>query len=267
MPPLLTTLIIVGGLNLTVLILVTVLFKYLHSQAMAEGSGTGLNKWQAGGALAGFIILMGVELYAIAYFSPKGIESHPSYQAIHNFYDAIQGKNYGSAWSLISPEMQTRRWKGSLDKFKSGYENTKAVDLLAIEFVSEPSPYVDQYVVYYQDETDSPVISGLDNLGEWPLRKLPDLNNRVNELRKQMQDQGLNVVALDEMKLANLITAIRGDILRWRIENTNGVGSADALFPTTKSVSRLVGQRIVVGLHGKEWLLDQVDNIPYNEEK
>ncbi len=266
MEPLLSTLIIVGILNVVVLALVIVLFRYLNSQATAEGAGPGLGKWRASGALAGFVILMAVQLYVIQHFSPKGVASHPSYPAVIGYCHNLQEKNYTNAWKLISPEMQQKRWNGDAGRFVNGFLNTQGVNLLALNFVSELSSYSHEYVVYYQDRTESPVLPGLEKLGEWDVRSLPALNENITALRKLLVERGLDVAALDDMKLAQLITAIRGDILRWKIENSAGAKKADGLFPTSKRVSRLVGKRVTVGFHDKKWWIDKIEDIPYDEE-
>jgi hypothetical protein len=265
------TLIIVGGFNLFVLGLVIVLFRYLDSQATAEGAGPGspglgLSKWKAGGALAGFIILAAVQLYIIQYFSPKGVEDYPSYPTIIGFYERIQERDYASAWKLISPNMQIKKYNEDESQFINGYQNTQGVNLLAIDFVSEFSSYSHEYVVYYQDTTDSPVLPGLENLGDLDVRSLPAFNNHVAALRKLLVERGIDTAALDDMKLSELITATRGDILRWKIEKSAGGKTADDLFPTSKTVSRLVGKLVTVGFHDDKWSIDSIDNIPYNKE-
>jgi hypothetical protein len=260
------TLIIVAILDVIVLGIVVLLFKYLNSEASVEGADLGFGKWQAGGALAGFVIVMAVQLYIIQRFSPKGAEAHASYPAIMEFYNKLQEEDYTNAWNSISPEMQQKRWNGDVGRFENGFQNTQGINLLAVDFVSELSSYSHEYVVYYQDKTESPVLPGLEKLGEWDIRNLPVLNDKIGALRKLMVDKDIEVAALDDMKLAQMVTAIRGDILRWRVANSSGAKKADDLFPTSKAVSRLVGKRVTMGFHDKKWLIDHIEDIPYNEE-
>lgn len=260
------TLIIVGILDVAVLALVIVLFKYLNSEATAEGTDLGLGKWQAGGALAGFVIVMAVQLYVIQRLSPKGVEAHSSYPAVIGFYHDLQQEDYTNAWKLISPEMRQKRWNGDAARFVDGYQNTQGINLLAVDFVSELSSFSHEYVVYYQDETEAPVLPGLEKLGEWDVRSLPALGERIGALRKLLVEREIEVAALDDMKLAQLVTAIRGDILRWRITNSAGAKKAEDLLPTRKTVSRLAGKRVTVVFRDKKWLIDKIEDIPYNEE-
>src|SRR5438132_8954853 len=106
MSPLVTTLVLDGA----VIVLVVVLFKILHSQATASGTVRGIGKWTAGGAIAGFLILMGAHLYIIGYLTPKGNDAHPSYQAVRDFFLRVQAKNYDEAWNGISRDMQQRAY-------------------------------------------------------------------------------------------------------------------------------------------------------------
>jgi uncharacterized membrane protein len=59
------------ALNLLVLVLVVFLFRVLKSQATTTGQGMPFSRWQANGALAGFVILMAVQLGLIRYFTPE----------------------------------------------------------------------------------------------------------------------------------------------------------------------------------------------------
>ncbi len=262
------TLLIVGGINVAVLVITIVLFKYLNSQAMAEGKGAGLTGWKAGGALAGFLILMSSELAVIKFFTPKGVESHPSYTSVKAFYDSIQKKDYTNAWNLMSSQMQSNNWKGRIDTFVDGYKNTEAVKLRAIEFASKLSEFCDEYVVYYQDQTMSPVLPGFECLGDWHLLDSLRFSQRIADLRQQIVTNGLDPAVLDNMTLSQMITAIRGDILRWRIEKKCGKNSINKFFQSSKSVARLVGKRTLVNYDEKsgKWLITKISDIPYNEE-
>jgi hypothetical protein len=265
MQPLVTTLVF----DVVVLILVVVLFKYLHSQATAEGTGPGIGKWKAGGALAGFLILMVGQLYLIGYFTPKGEEALPSYHTIMKFYDSLEQGKYAEAWNLMSPDLQKdpERWRGKKDLFEAGYRNTRYIRLRAIKLVSaSSSQYSHDYVAYYQDETKSPVLSGLANLDEQTVRDIPALNDNIMALRKVLLEKGVDITALDDMTLDQLLSANRGDVLRFRIEKIPGAKKADDLFPKSKIVHRLVGKTITVGLHDKKWLIDKIEPILDNVE-
>lgn len=269
MQPVVTTLLF----DLIGIVLVVVLFKYLRSDATAEGSAHGLGKWKAGGALAGFLILMVVQIYMISYFTPKGEEALPSYHTIMDFYDDLeQGKYdktcYDKAWKLLSPELQQnpKLWRGKIDRFVAGYKNTERIKLRAVRLLSSTaSQYSHDYIAYYEDETNSPLLPGLVGLGDKNVGNLPAINEKVLRLRNTLQENGLDVTVLDKMKLHELMSANRGDILRWRLEEKSGA-KVDTVFPTSSTVTRLVGKTITVGLHGKKWLIDKIDPIPYNME-
>jgi len=265
MEPLLTTLVF----DVVVLVLVVVLFKYLHSQATAEGTGPGLGKWKAGGALAGFLILMAGQLWLVRYFTPKDEAALPSYQTIMSFYDSLEEGNYAQAWKKLSPNLQQdERWQGKEEIFETGFRNTEHIRLRAIKLVSSSSSrYFHDYVAYYQDDTKSPPLSGLANLDKKTVGDIPALNDSIMALRKFLLEKGIDVAVLDGMTLDQLISANRGDVLRFRIEKIYGAKKAESLFPKPQPVHRLVGRKITVGLHHKDWLIDKIDPILSNVEE
>jgi len=185
MDPLTQTLIYVAVLDFIILVLVIVLFKYLNSQAQAQGSGPGLSKFKAKGALAGFLIITGVQLVLINRFFPK---DPPSVTAVQGFYDALEKKDYPGAWSLISPDYQQSHpgWNGNEANFTNGFKNTKGVNLLAKKFVSSLNPYEDQWVIYYQDATSAPDLPNLDNAFDLHVLDLPALTEHVQTLRNML---------------------------------------------------------------------------------
>jgi hypothetical protein len=249
-------------LDLLVLVLVVVLFYVLKSQATATGQGMLFTRWQASGALAGFVILMAVQLGLIRYFTPECPPPQPSHDTVRHFYTMLQRRDYWFAWGLLSPAMQQRVWKGDVKRFVSGYDNTQRISMLAIAFVSAPSEFSHDYVVYYQDETSSPVLRGLDNLSEWKISRLPQLVEGVADLKSRLSRAGLDPLVVEDMKIIHLFAANRGDILRVRIQGapTDGV---DAVFAEKKTVSAFVGHKVVVALNGQEWLIEKIDRLPY----
>jgi hypothetical protein len=242
------------------------LFKFLNSSASIEGTYGGNIKWEIGGAAAGFIIIGYFNYYLYNKFSPKSVEGKPSYPVVFGFYDSLQQKEYEKAWEFLSPEMQKRRWKDGVKQFVNGFENTQNIKLLAINFEKEDSAYDHKWVVYYHDETYSPVLEGLEKLGEKHVHEISDVEKKVNALRKQMTEKAINTTSLDNMTISELVTAIRGDTLRWYITNTDGEEKANKLLPEHKTVSRMVGKRVEARLLDKKWLIDEIDNIPYNTE-
>jgi hypothetical protein len=84
--PFIIPLLIVFAINMIVFPLTFLLFRKLRSSARIKGA-----KWTAGGALAGFIIITGLELYLIDRFAPNSLEEIPSYQVVKQFYDHSLG--------------------------------------------------------------------------------------------------------------------------------------------------------------------------------
>src|SRR5438128_1663197 len=114
--PYVVPLVIAVVVNVVVLATTIILFKILASTASVQA-----RKWTAGGALAGYIILTGVEIYLINKFAPQPIEQYPSYAAVREFYDAIQSRHFEEAWAHIHPQFQANRWKSDIKSFKAGY--------------------------------------------------------------------------------------------------------------------------------------------------
>jgi hypothetical protein len=265
MNPLLTTILTVALLDLIVLVLVWVLFKYLNSQATAEGAGEGLKGWKAQGAIAGFIILMGLQLVAVKYLTPASLENHNSYPTMKSFCDGLKEKHYEQAWQALSSEFQEKRWSGNIENFKRGFVGTKNIYRVAVAFESSLSEYSDRYVLYYKDESETPVLSGLESVWNQRVEDLPNIQAGVNTWRGNLESAGLPVDALDKMKLSHLLTAIRGDILRWNIENQKSP-IPPGFFTNKQIVSRFVGKAVTVEKKDGKWKISQIDDLPYNEE-
>jgi len=68
------------------------------------------------------------------------------------------------------------------------------------------------------------------------------------------------------MKLTQLLSAKRGDILRWRIDTAYQEGKAESVFPNSENASCLVGRLVTVRLYDKAWLIDDVEPISSDSE-
>lgn len=218
---------------------------------------------------------MGLQLYVLDRFTPKEYYARPSYRTVKDFYDLISRHNSAnavetllSAWTLTSDDMHRNRWQGDVERFLSGFRNTKGLDLMAIAFVASPSPYTDTYIVYYEDDTESPMIAGLDDLGEWKVSEVPKLAETIDSVRATLKKKGIDSSVLDNMKLSELMFANRGDMLRHNIENAVGLNKADEIFARSQRVKRLIAKSVVVRRDANtgKWLIDSIDTIAFNKD-
>lgn len=250
--PLWYTLAIVGFINLAVLAITYALFSKLRSTASFKTS-----RWKAGGAIAGFIILTGVELHLIDRFSP--VYSGPSYKVVNEFYTDLQYRRYAEAWKLLHPTLQAQRWHGSFETFQSGFKDTLNIGLLAILLDRQPSAASEEYVVYYVDEVNSPVIPGLERILNAPIRNFMSCSNSVDELRERLRSEGFDVDAFDNIPMHNLLAADRGERLEWLLEhqpNPNPARKKFAdLFPQKQKVQFISAYRVTTQNTDKGWTI------------
>jgi hypothetical protein len=131
---------------------------------------------------------------------PSPVASRPSYEVVHSFFDDLQFRRYDDAWKRLHPNFQNSpSWRGNAEIFKSGYKDTISIDLLAIEHESEGSQASDNYVVYYVDNVNSPIIPGLDQLSSRRLREIDAVTSAVHELRNQLSENGFDVDIFDNL--------------------------------------------------------------------
>jgi len=248
---------IVCAINLVVFTLTFLLFHKLRSQASVKG-----RRWTARGALAGFIILTGLELYLIDRFAPNSLEARPSYRAARGFYEDIQRHDYAGAWALLHPDYQRERWSSKMADFIDGYKNTERVTLLAIMLEGEESPVSHDYIVYYVDEVNSPVIPGLENLTKAKIRNWSTIGQNLNETRTLLEKAGLDVTVFDDVDLLRLLAPDRGNKIVWLIDtqgrpSASGRKAAD-LFPEKRSVEFITARRVTVEATATGWKVKNI---------
>lgn len=257
------------GFNVVALAITYVLFKKLKSTAEVEGGATRqrIKAWKATGALAGFIIIMLLQVGLLKWLIPKPEQPYPeSYRAVLDFYTSLQAKTYSNAWGRLAPAFQASVWSNSYSKFEAGYRNTRSINLLAISLATKQSDFVHDYVVYFQDETRAPSLGNFRSIAEWKLTRLPELLSIVSNVRSDMVRLSLPPEALDNLMIAQFISGKRADKLRWYLETRYGVVDSRGLFGDDRKVTSVVGLIVRVEKSGKNWLIGGIDGLPFDRE-
>lgn len=86
-------LLVTVGFNLLALGVTYVLFRTLKSTASVDGAGRprGLAKWRATGALAGFVIVLSLQVTLLKWLLPMPEQPFPdSYGAVRSFFRNLQ---------------------------------------------------------------------------------------------------------------------------------------------------------------------------------
>lgn len=263
--PIWYTFAIVSFINAVVLALTFALFAKLQSSAKIK-----TRKWAAGGALAGFLILTGVELRLIEHFLPPSIAMRPSYQIVRSFYDDLQLKHFDDAWKRLHPNFQNSpNWGGNVDTFKKGFKDTVSIELLAIELESVASAASDTYVVYYVDEVNSPIIPGLDHLSTRPLKDIDAVTDAVHQLRDQISKNGFDVGIFDSLTFYDLVAPNRAIRIGWKLESgkysTPPLKTFDELYQQRRGVKFISAFNIITQKTEAGWRILSIVPIPLKE--
>ena len=256
MNPYIIPLVIVIIVNIIVLALVYVLFKVFKSKAGIEGTQKGF-KWYSGGALAGFIILTFLEVRLVDNFTPQDVALLPSYTAVKKFYTYQQKHEFEKSWTLLHPQFQKKRWNNNKTLFLDGYKNTLGMKNLSITLLSEGSPGSHDYIVYYVDEVESPVLDGLASLENKTVRELNSIIEGVENLKHKVRDNGFSDEVISNLTLSQLLAPDRGNKVTWLLKEDSGKDASD-LFPNKIRVTVQVGVRILMNKHDGEWLIRKI---------
>jgi len=253
--PLAAPLAIVFLINLVVFVLTYWLVYRFKSTAKIT-----MGKWAAGGALAGFIIITSLEIKLVDHFTPASDAARPSYKAVYAFYDNLNRKQFHEAWQLIYPDFQKSKWQGDFNRFSGGYRQTVNLSLLAIKPTGENSSASQEYVVYYLDEADSPVIPGLEGLSSMHVKDLDRLQRTVRDTRALLSAKQLDVDTFDDLSLYELMAPDRGSKIVWLLDAEPKLGGtkAEDLF---KKKSRVVSiqAKLVTTLNTKDgWRINSI---------
>lgn len=248
---------IVFAINLVVFVLTYWLFYKLKSTASIT---TG--KWAAGGALAGFIIITGLEIKLVDHFTPNPLSSKPSYQAVLSFYDNLQYKRFHEAWNLIETDYQNSRWQGNREAFTEGFKHTVGIKLLAILLKTESSPASHEYVVYYVDQVDTPIIPGLEDLPSKPIKDIDILVQRIKDLRAQVSSEGFDVKVFDQVSLYQLMAPDHGMKITWLLDKHSKLPTptkrAETLFPQRHRVEFIKAFTITTQYTKEGWRISSM---------
>lgn len=251
---------IVLSINLIAICLTYVLFHTLKSSARIKKG-----KWTAGGAIAGFIILAMLELYLIDHFLPTTLSSLPSYKVVYSFYNDIQYKRFDDAWKLLHHQLQEDKWHENIEAFKRGYKNTESIELLSISLEKKGSPASHDYVVYYVDQVNTPIMPGLEDVSSKTLKDLEILAKKVDSVRDVLRSEGFDMQAFDNITMYDLVIPNRGDKISWILENcssSNLTGRKfDDLFPVKRTVRFISGHRVTTESTNDGWKIRKTESI------
>jgi hypothetical protein len=251
---------IVFSINLMVIILTYVLFHTLRSTATITKG-----KWAAGGAIAGFIILTMLELHLIKFFSPATVSSLPSYKVVYSFYNDLQYKKLDDAWELLHPQLQEDKWHRNIEAFKNGYKDTLRIRLLAIILLEKSSPASHDYVVYYVDQVDSPIIPGLENVSSKTLKELVSLAENVDSVRQVLSSGGFDTQVFDNITMCDLAAPNRGVKISWILENCPSSNlnrkKFDELFPVKRTVEFISAYRVITESTDQGWKIRKTESL------
>jgi hypothetical protein len=106
-----------------------------------------------------------------------------SYQTVRNFYTAIQNRKYSEAYNLLAPNSGIRKRYPRKD-FVKGYDNTVSVRLLSILPQSVNDTCTHEFIIYYLDEVEVPVITELENVHRTRVKNLVALSQKIDSLKR-----------------------------------------------------------------------------------
>lgn len=237
--------------------------------ASVDGAGRprGLAKWRATGALAGFVIVLSLQVTLLKWLLPMPEQPFPdSYGAVRSFFRNLQAGQRFVAWNGLTDGFRHRVWENDFSRFEAGYKNVASLNLLAIAFVTAQSDFAHDYVVYFQDETRAPALGEFRSIADWRLSRLPEVVEIVTKIRNEMVRLDLPPEALDNLMIAQFISGKRADKLRWYLETGYGVSDFRGLFGEERKVTSVVGQLVRVQKSGRDWLIERIDGIPFDKE-
>jgi hypothetical protein len=134
----------------------------------------------------------------------------------------------------------------TLDEFKDGYRYTKRIHMLSIlpQQITENATH--DYIVYYIDEVNAPVVQELDDLQKQRASELMHLPERLAALKDRVHEAGFDTNTIDQLTVSQVFPPNRGDIIRFLLRRDSvPKRDADFLFPE-KKVAKFVQGRLVI---------------------
>ena len=184
-------------------------------------------------------------------------KSLESYKVASNFYDLVQDEKYDKAWGLLASDSNFKK-ASTLSRFRDGYTNTVRIHLLAVKpYKTDPSEESHDYIVYYVDEVDAPVIKELDDIHELTAAELPQVSIGLSSLRDRIKSEGFDPKTIDDLKMHQLFAPNRGDIARFVLRQDTGK-DADHLFPKKEHEKFVQGRRVIVKNYDGTWLIRSI---------
>lgn len=152
---------------------------------------------------------------------------------ISKFYHSITNRDYRTAWDLMAPEFQNRKyWYGDYEKFRIGYKNTGVIrEMHAFNHKRLTAGQV-VCTVYYQDEVFAHSTKELDIFESLRVDDLDDFVKTVTNLRDKLEKRGLK--GFEKIELCKLFEPATAEYIWY----TLGVDATklDDLFDSQKTL-------------------------------
>lgn len=179
-------------------------------------------------------------------------KSFPSYESVEGFYTDIEKKEYSQAWNKLSPNSYHKR-NMTMEDFKDGYKYNKRIHMIAIVPHKITGDSSHDYMVYYVDEVEAPVVTELDDLNKQRAHQLAQLPEKLNELKLRVEEAGFSANTIDQLTVSQLFPPNRGDVIRFLLRrDSDPKRNADYLFPERKLAKFVQGRLVVVENTGND---------------
>lgn len=183
-------------------------------------------------------------------------ETLPSFQVVEEFYSNIQEKEYASSYDLLAPDSMIKR-KISKELFLEGYDNTISVRMLSILPQSITDKNTHEFIVYYLDGVETPVVPELKDAHRLRVRDIGTLTTKLEDLKARVDSSNLPPKTIDDLTFEQIFAPNRGDKIRLLLKKDSGK-SAEDLFPERVLRKSVSGYLITVGKYGKEWKVRKI---------
>jgi hypothetical protein len=144
------------------------------------------------------------------------------------------------------------------------------VRLLAIMLNRQHSIASHDYVVYYIDDVNTPIMPGLEFLTRLKVKDWSLVGNALVENRQTLETAGLDVNVFDDVTLLQLMAPDRGNKIVWLVD-TKGKPSpqgkkAEDLFTEKRNVEYITGRNVTVEATDQGWKIKHISTIVVKDD-
>lgn len=181
----------------------------------------------------------------------------PSYKIVKNFYSYLQKREYDKAFELLSPDCDQK--KQEYQYFVDGFKNTKRVVLLSVQAYQTTEPNSHDYIIYYVDEVNAPVVTELDDIHSKKIKDIINLRDKIETLKNRIKKENFNPDTIDQLTLNQIVAPNRGDIIRFLLtKNDANHRNSDHLFSDYQLVKFVHGRHVVVDKTNQNWKIQSI---------